>query len=82
MQSDDKPSIWDIRNCLLSSLDFAESFARDQPELIAAVAIFSQEICEDQKEFMNSFNGSSASSSLPDIVNGLRARGAMASIMA
>ena len=82
MLSDDGPSIWDIRNCLLSSLDFAEGFARDRPEYAAAVSHFSQDLRRIKNEFMLRCEEGSASSSLPDIVNGLTGARAMALIMA
>ena len=43
-RGDDRPSIWDIRACLLSSLDFAENFAHNRPEFADAVTHFSQEV--------------------------------------
>jgi hypothetical protein len=79
---DDRPSLWDLRSCLLSSLDFAEDFARNRPEHAAAVASFSQDIRRIKSELMSSFEESSAESSLHDIVTGLSGARAMASIMA
>jgi hypothetical protein len=83
MQSaDDRPSLRDIRACLLSSVDFADDFAHNRPEYAADVARFAQEIRRIKKELMSSIEEGSASSSLPDIVNGLTGARAMASIMA
>jgi hypothetical protein len=82
MESDDRPSIWDVRTCLLSSLDFAEDFAHIRPEHAAAVTNFSQEIRKIKRELMSSFDEGSAPSSLHDIVNGLTGARAMVSIMA
>jgi hypothetical protein len=83
MQSaDDRPSLWDLRACLLSSVDFADDFAHSRPEYAAAVTRFSQEIWRIKKELMSSIKEGSAPSSLHDIVNGLTGARAMASIMA
>jgi len=79
---DDRPSLWDLRACLLSSVDFADDFAHNRPEYAADVTRFSQEIRRIKKELMRSFEEGSAPSSLPDIVNGLSGARAMASIMA
>jgi hypothetical protein len=80
--ADDRPSLWDLRACLLSSVDFADDFAHNRPEYAADVTRFSQEIRRIKKELMSSFEKGSAPSSLPDIVNGLTGARAMASIMA
>ena len=80
--ADDRPSLWDLRTELLSSIDFAEDFAHNRPEYAAAVTSFSQDIRRIKKELMSSFKEGSAPSSLHDIVNGLTIAGAMASIMA
>lgn len=80
--ADDRPSIWDLRRCLLSSIDFAEDFASNQPEHAVAVASFVQDIRRIKKELMTSFKEGSAPSSLHDIINGLTGARAMASIMA
>ena len=82
MQSDDRPSIRDIRISLLSSLDFAEGFARDQPEHAVAVINFSQEIRRIKQELMSSFEVDSIRPSLHDIVTGLTGARAFASVMA
>jgi hypothetical protein len=80
--ADDRPSLWDIRACLLSSLDFADEFAHDRPEYAAAVARFSQEIRRIKKELMTSFKDDLVLAPLHDIVNGLTGATGMASIMA
>jgi hypothetical protein len=83
MQSaDDRPSLWDLRVCLLSSVDFADDFAHNRPEYVADVTRFSQEIRRIKRELMSSFEEGSAPLSLHDIVNGLMGARAMASIMA
>ncbi|MBU6481338.1 MAG: hypothetical protein KGS09_12425 [Nitrospirae bacterium] len=78
----DRPSLWDIRSCLLSSIDHAEDFAQHRPEHLAAVARFSQDIQRIKQELMSSFEQTSFPSSLPDIINGLTGARAMASIIA
>ena len=80
--ADDRPSLWDLRTELLSSIDFAEDFAHNRPEYAAAVTSFSQEIRRIKKELMSSFGKGSVPSSLHDIVNGLTKASAVASIMA
>ena len=82
MRSADELSVWDLHNHLLSSVDFAEDFARNRPEYAAAVTSFSQDIRRIKKELMSSFEEGSAPSSLHDIMNGLTCAKAMASIMA
>jgi len=78
----DYPSFWDIRRCLLSSVDFAEDFALSHPEHADAVARFLQEIRRIKKELTSSFEEGSAPSELHDIVVGLSGARGMASIMA
>ena len=78
----DYPSFWDIRRCLLSSVDFAEDFALRHPEHADAVARFLQEVRRIKRELTSSIEEGSASSSLPDIVVGLSGARGMASIMA
>ena len=78
----DRPSVWDLRTYLLSSLDFAEYFARNRPEHAGAVARFSNEVRRIKNEVMSSFDKTSAPSSLHDIVNGLTRAKAIASNMA
>jgi hypothetical protein len=78
----DRPTLWDIRSCLLSSLDFANEFAHDRPEYAAAVARFSQEIRRIKKELITSFKDDLVLSPLHDIVNGLTGARGMASVMA
>ncbi len=80
--ADDRPSLWDLRACLLSSVDFADDFAHNQPEYAADVTRFSQEIRRIKKQLMSSLEQGSAPSSLPAIVNGLTGARAMASILA
>jgi len=77
----DRPTLWDIRSCLLSSLDFAEGYAHHQPKHASDVARFSQELRRLKSELMRSFE----KDSLPtphDIVVGLTGARAMAGIMA
>jgi len=72
MKSDvEYPSLWDIRRCLLSSVDVAEDFSLNHPEHAEAVTRFSQEIRRLKKELMSLFEEGSFASSLHDIVNGL-----------
>ena len=80
--SDDKPTLWDIRSWLLSSLDFAEDFAHNRSEHAVAVTRFVQDIRRLKKELMNLFKDDLVLSPLHDIVNGLTGARAMASIMA
>jgi hypothetical protein len=79
---DDRPSIGDIRTCLLSSIDFAEDLAHNRPEHAAAIGSFLENIRRVKRELMSSFEEGSTRSSLPDIVNGLTGARAMALIMA
>jgi hypothetical protein len=76
---DDKPSLWDVRACLLSSLDHAEDFARTYPLHAAAVTRFAQELRRLKSELMD--EEGSGPSTLHDIVNGLTGARAMASIL-
>jgi len=78
----DSPSIWDIRACLLSSVDFAEEFAHNRPEYTDAVTRFSQEIRRIKKELMSAFDEDLVQAPLHDIVNGLVGARGIASIMA
>lgn len=38
---DDRKLLWQVRSCLLSSLDFAEAFGHNKPQHAAAVSRFS-----------------------------------------
>jgi len=80
--TDDSPSFWDIRRCLLSSVDFAEDFSLNHPEHTDAVTRFLQEIRRITKELTSSCEEGSAPSSLSDIVVGRSGARGMASIMA
>ena len=80
--TDESPSFWDIRRCLLSSVDFAEDFSFHHPEHADAVTRFSQEIRRLKKQLMSSFAEGSFPSSLHDIVNGLSGAKALATILA
>jgi hypothetical protein len=80
--ADNSPSFWNIRACLLSSLDFAEDFASNSPDHAANVARFSQELRRLKKDLMTSFEGDLVLAPLHDIVNGLMGARGMASIMA
>lgn len=83
MQSaEDRPSLWDIRASLLSSIDCADNFAHNRPEYAADITRFSQEIRRIKMELMTSFEKGSSPSPLHDIVTGLTVARAMASIMA
>lgn len=57
----DSPSVWDIRCCLLSSIDFAEDFGLSQPKHADAVNRLSQELRTLKKELMSSFEDYSRS---------------------
>jgi hypothetical protein len=80
--ADDSPSFWNIRTCLLSSLDFAEDFASNCPDHAADVARFSQELRRLKKSLMTSFEGDLVAAPLQDILTGLMGAKGMASIMA
>ena len=80
--TDDSPSFWDIRRCLLSSVDFAEDFSLNHPEHTDAVTRFSQEIRRLKNDLMSTFEEGSAPSEPHDIVVGLSGARGMASIMA
>jgi hypothetical protein len=79
---DDRQAFWDIRTCLLSSADCAESFARTRPEHLDAVTRFVQEIRRLKDELMESFRDDWIDAPLHDIVNGLTIARGMASLMA
>jgi len=82
-RGDDRPSIWDIRACLLSSVHSAEDFAHDSPESAASVTRFTQEIRRIIKELMSSFYGRLAPPSpFQHFMDGLSSARTMASIMA
>ena len=82
MQSEERPSIWDLRSFLLSSLDFAEDFANNCPEHAAAVTRYSQEIRRIKEELMITLQDDSYPSSLHDVLNGIIGARAMAPIIA
>jgi hypothetical protein len=82
MESEEKPSLGDIRNCLLSSLDFAEGYARVHPEYAHAVKHLSAEIKRIRSELGSPHELCAPSSSLHDIMNMLVAARVMASVMA
>ena len=69
--ADDGPSVWDVRRCLLSSVDYLEGFAHHRSEHATAVTSFSQEIRRIQKELMSSFEEDYPPSSLHEVVAGL-----------
>ena len=79
---DDIPSFWDIRRCLLSSVDYAEEFSLNHPEHTGAVTRFSQEIRRLKKDLMSTFAEGSAPSSLHEIVNALSGARALVTILA
>ena len=77
----DRPTVWDIRTYILSSLDFAERYAHHKPEHGSDVVRFSQELRRLKEELMSSFEKDSVP--VPhDIVVGLTGARAMAEIMA
>ena len=78
----DRPTVWDIRGYLLSSLDFAERYAHHKPEHASDVARFSQELRRLKNELLSSFEKDSVQAPLHDIVVGLTGARAMAEIMA
>src|SRR5262245_15846171 len=78
----EKPSFWDIRTYLLSSLDFAEGYVHHQPEHASDVARFSQELRRLKNQLMSSFEKDLVQAPLHDIVHGLTSARAMAEIMA
>ena len=78
----DRPTVWEIRGYLLSSLDFAERYAHHKPEHASDVARFSQELRRLKEELMSSFEKDSVQAPLHDIVTGLTGARAMAEIMA
>src|SRR5262249_46325999 len=68
----DRPSVWDLSACLLSSVDSAEDFAHPLPESAASVTRFTQEIRRIIKELMSSFYERLAPPSpYANIMNGL-----------
>jgi|GEM_PF-491466 hypothetical protein len=82
MESAKEVSVWNIRGCLLSSLDFAEDLSHNQPEHAAAVSSFTQDVRRIKKELMRSFEKGAAPSSLHDIMTALTGAKTLASIMA
>ncbi len=80
--ANDRPSVWDLRSQLLSSIDFAEDFARNRPEYTDAVTRFTQEVLRIKRELMTAFQDDLHLAPLHDIVNGLTGARGMASIMA
>ena len=77
-----KPTVWEVRRFLLSTLDLLEGYARHRPEHASAVARFSQELRRFKDELMSSFEAGSAHTALPDILNQLTAVRGTASLMA
>jgi len=78
----DRPTVWDIRSNILSSLDFAERYAHHKPEHASDVARFSQELQRLKNELMRSLEKDSVQAPLHDIVTGLTGARAMAAVMA
>ena len=78
----DRPTVWDIRSNILSSLDFAERYAHHKPEHASDVARFSQELRRLNNELMRSLENNSVQAPLHDIVTGLTSARAFAAIMA
>jgi hypothetical protein len=56
-RGDERPSVWDLRACLLSSVDSAEEFAHDLPKSATTVTRFRQEIRRIIKDLMSSYYG-------------------------
>jgi|SRR5262245_7693291 len=77
-----RPTVWEVRRFLLSTLDLLEGYAHHRPEHASAVARFSQELRRLKDELMNSFEAGSAQTTLPDILNQLTAVRGTASLMA
>lgn len=75
-------SVWDIRACLLSSVDFAEDLAHDRPEFADVVTRFSQEVRRIKKELMIAFKDDFVSAPLHDIENELLGARVIASNLA
>ena len=80
--ADESPSFWNVRTSLLSSLDFAEDFARNCRDHAADVAHFTDELRRHKKDLMTSFESDIVPAPLQDIVNGLMDARVMASMMA
>ena len=78
----DRPTVWQVRSFLLSTLDLLEGYAHHRPEHASAVARFSQELRRLKDELMSSFEAGSARTTLPDIVKQLTAVSGLASAMA
>jgi hypothetical protein len=77
-----RPTVWEVRRFLLSTLDLLQSYAHHRPEHASAVAHFSQELRKLKDELMSSFEEGSAQTTLPDILNQLTAVRGVASLMA
>ena len=78
------PLLWELRSCILSSLDFARDFAHNRREYAAAVTCFSDEIRKINSELISSFkeDEDSAPSSLDDIVSQLEGARSAALVIA
>jgi hypothetical protein len=77
-----RPTVWEVRRFLLSTLDLLECYAHHRPEHASAVARFSQELRRLKDELMSSFEAGSTQTTLPDILNQLTAVRGTASLMA
>ena len=78
----DRPTVWDIRGMVLSSLNFAERYAHHKPEHASDVARFSQELRTLNNDLMRAFEKDSVPVHPLDIMIGLTGARAMAAIMA
>jgi hypothetical protein len=78
----DRPTVWEVRNSLLSTLDHLEDYAHHRPEHASAVSRFSQELRSLKNALMRSLEAGPAQTSLHDIVHDLTVAHTFASIMA
>ena len=67
----ERPSIWDIRNGLLSCIDHAEEYALRHPEHAEAVTRLVQELRRIKKELMSSFKPNVRPAPRQDLLYGL-----------
>lgn len=79
--AEERPSIWDIRGHLLSSVDLAEDFARAEPQHAEAVAILSHQIRRIKIELMTFFDETPIPAPLHVIMHGFTAAREMVLIL-
>lgn len=77
----ERPTIGDIRNHLLSGLDFAEGYAHHQPEHASDVTRLLEEVRRLKSELMSSFENE-VQVSLHNVVLGIGTARMMAEFMA